>query len=243
MYKYVKRTADIVASFIGIVLLLPLLAVVGLWVKLESEGPILFKQKRYGKSQVPFDCLKFRTMYIDAPANSATADLMDARYYITASGRLLRRLGLDELPQLINVLKGEMSLIGPRPVVLAEKNLINEREKYGANDFTPGIGGWAQSNGRDELNYKTKARLDGEYAQNFGLHMDVSCIWRTVVAVFTSDGFKEGRIGDTPFKREVQRRTKQLPLHKRVVRKVKKTASARKAAKNSKVRGRSRINA
>lgn len=231
MYKYVKRTTDIVVSLISLVILSPVLLVIGLWVKIESEGPILFKQKRYGRNQVPFDCLKYRTMFIDAPANSATADLVDAKYYITTSGRILRRLGLDELPQLFNVLKGEMSLIGPRPVVLAEKKLIKEREKYGANDFTPGIGGWAQSNGRDEIDYKTKARLDGEYAQNFGLHMDVSCVWRTVIAIFTSDGFKEGQIGDTAFKRQVRARTKQLALHKRVVRKVKKTSKARKLAK------------
>jgi len=233
MYFKIKRCLDCVISLVGIIVLSPVFILLAAWVKLESEGPVFFRQKRYGKNKVPFDCLKFRTMYIDTPPNSATADLKNAEYYITRSGRLLRRIGLDELPQLFNVFKGDMSLIGPRPVVLSETKLIEERDKYGANKFLPGIGGWAQSNGRDELDYKTKARLDGEYAQNFGFHMDVSCAWRTVIAIFTSDGFKEGHIGDTAYKRQVQARTKQLALHKRVVRKVKKTASARKMAKVS----------
>lgn len=222
MYKSVKRTLDILASLIGLVLLAPLFVVLALWIKLESAGPVFFKQSRYGRDKVPFDCLKFRTMYEDTPANSPTRELKNSRQYITHSGRLLRRLGLDELPQLFNILGGDMSLIGPRPVVLAEKDLIAERDKYGANACLPGIGGWAQSNGRDEIDYKTKARLDGEYAQNFGFHMDMSCVWRTAVAIFTSRGFREGHIGDTPYKRHVQQNTKRITLSKRVVRRVKR---------------------
>ena len=222
MYKYVKRFLDIVVSIIGLILLMPIFIILAIWIKLESAGPILINQQRYGKNKIPFGCLKFRSMYEDTPPNSPTGELKNPHLYITVSGRIMRRLGLDELPQLINIIKGEMSLIGPRPVVLAEKNLITERDKYNANAMTPGIGGWAQSNGRDELDYKTKARLDGEYAQNFGWRMDISCIWRTIVAVFTSKGFREGNIGDTPYKRQVQQNVKRITLKKRITRKIKK---------------------
>lgn len=221
MYHHVKRTADVAVSLLLLVLLSPLLVVIAVWIKLESAGPIMFKQLRYGRNKVPFQCLKFRTMHEDCPPDSPTRDL-DSQNYVTFSGSILRRIGVDELPQLINILRGDMSLIGPRPVVLAEKDLIAERDKYGANDMTPGIGGWAQSNGRDEIDIKTKARLDGEYAQNFGLRMDISCIWRTFVAIFTSSGFKEGRIGDTPYKRQVQKNTHRITLIGRVARRVKK---------------------
>lgn len=222
MYRYAKRLLDLVFSVTSLVVLSPFLLITAIVIKLESAGPVLFKQQRYGKDKVPFWCLKFRTMYEDTPANSPTKDLKDSRRYITRSGKLLRRTGLDELPQLINILRGEMSLIGPRPVILAEKDLIEERDKYGANDFLPGIGGWAQSNGRDEIDYKTKARLDGEYAQNFGVTMDISCLWRTFIAIFTSNGFKEGGFGDTPYKRKVQRNTHRITFTGRVVRRVKK---------------------
>ncbi len=230
MYKYVKRCIDIASALIGLILLLPLFAMLGAVIALESRGPIFFRQQRYGKDKVLFMCLKFRTMTADAPANSATRDLENAHRYITASGRILRRLGVDELPQLINVVKGEMSLIGPRPVVLAEKDLIRERDKYGANAMVPGIGGWAQSNGRDEIDYKTKALLDGEYAQNFGWRMDLSCTWRTIVAIFTSSGFKEGHFGDTTYRKKVKERTRKIPLVKRTYRRVIEAAQTRKAS-------------
>ncbi len=222
MYKYVKRTLDILASLIGLVLLAPLFIILTVWIKLESAGPVFFKQSRYGRDKVPFNCLKFRTMYEDTPANSPTRELKNSHQYITHSGRLLRRLGLDELPQLVNILRGDMSLIGPRPVVLAEKDLIAERDKYDANAMTPGIGGWAQSNGRDEIDVREKARLDGEYAQNFGWRMDVSCLWRTAVAIFTSHGFKEGGFGDTPYKRMVAKNTHRITFTGRVIRRVKR---------------------
>lgn len=222
MYKYVKRIFDIVFSLVGLILLSPIFLVVAIWIKLESAGPIVIKQQRYGKNKKPFACLKFRTMYEDTPPNSPTNDLKNAHKYITPSGRFLRRSGLDELLQLINVLRGEMSLIGPRPVILAEKNLIAKRDNYNANAVKPGIGGWAQSNGRDELDDETKARLDGEYVQNLGIRMDISCIWRTFIAVFTSDGFREGKIGDTPYKKEVQQNTKRITLKERASRKITK---------------------
>ena len=191
--------------------------VIALWIKIESKGPVFFKQKRWGKNKSIFECYKFRTMTVEAPKNVATRDLKNSDKYITLSGRFLRRFGIDELPQLFNVLKGDMSLIGPRPVVLAEKDLINEREKYDANSCTPGIGGWAQSNGRDEIDIKEKARLDGEYAQNFGLRMDISCVWRTIVAIFTSDGFKEGCAEKDKYREEVSKNTKKISLFKRIV--------------------------
>lgn len=225
MYKHVKRLIDVIFSIVIIVVLSPLLLILAVWIKLESAGPILFKQARYGRDKVPFQCLKFRTMHEDTPPDSPTRNLTDSQHYITFSGRILRRTGFDELPQLINVLKGEMSLIGPRPVVLAEKDLIHERDKYGANSVLPGIGGWAQSNGRDEIDYKTKARLDGEYAQNFGWRMDASCLWRTVIAIFTSNGFKEGGFGDTAYKRHVQKNTKRITFTGRVVRRIKRDVS------------------
>lgn len=220
MYKYVKRILDIAVSFMGLVLLVPVFIVLAIWIKLESRGPVFFRQKRYGKDKVPFNCLKFRTMTIADSVGVATRDLKNAGDLITFSGRINRRLGIDELPQLFNVLKGEMSLIGPRPVVLSEKNLIAERDKYGANAMIPGIGGWAQSNGRDELDDKTKARLDGEYAQNFGWRMDFSCLWRTAVAIFTSDGFKEGHFGDDTYRKKVKKNTKKLSLPRRVYNKI-----------------------
>lgn len=226
MYASFKRVADVVFSLLTLILLAPVLLVVALWIKIESAGPILFKQKRYGKDKIPFECLKFRTMYEDTPPNSPTRNLKDSHQYITFSGKILRRTGFDELPQLINVLRGEMSLIGPRPVVLAEKDLIRERDKYGANAMVPGIGGWAQSNGRDEIDIKEKALLDGEYAQNFGWRMDVSCLWRTVVAIFTSSGFKEGGFGDTPYKRMVAKNTHRITFTGRVIRRVKRDVEA-----------------
>ncbi|NLA43247.1 sugar transferase [Candidatus Saccharibacteria bacterium] len=225
MYHHVKRTADVAVSLLLLVLLSPLLVVIAVWIKLESAGPIMFKQLRYGRNKVPFQCLKFRTMHEDAPSSSPTRSLKNSHNYITFSGKVLRRLGLDELPQLVNILRGDMSLIGPRPVILAEKDLIRERDKYGANAMTPGIGGWAQSNGRDTVGVKEKARLDGEYAQNFGWQMDISCIWRTAVAIFTSEGFKEGGFGDTPYRREVANNThkvKRISFVGRVVRRVKR---------------------
>lgn len=222
--KFLKRTLDVLFSVILLLILFIPFLLIALIIKLESAGPIMFKQLRYGRNKVPFECLKFRTMHEDTPSNSPTRDLKDSHFYITFSGRILRRTGFDELPQLINILRGDMSLIGPRPVVLAEKDLINERDKYGANAVTPGIGGWAQSNGRDEIDIKEKARLDGEYAQNFGWRMDFSCLWRTMIAIFTSNGFKEGGFGDTAYKRRVHNNTKRISFTGRVIRRVKKDA-------------------
>lgn len=211
MYKlYIKRALDVVFSCIALIVLSPLFLLIAITIKLSSRGPVFFKQERFGRNKRPFLCYKFRTMKSHTPPSIPTRLLHDGHLYITACGRLLRRFGIDELPQLINIARGEMSFIGPRPVILAETDLICERDKYGANACMPGIGGWAQSNGRDEISVKDKARLDGEYAQDFGLRMDMSCLWRTVVAIFTSSGFKEGHIGDTSYKHRVEKNTKKI---------------------------------
>lgn len=218
MYASVKRILDVGVSVVALIILSPLFIIVALIIKVDSPGGVFFKQKRSGKDRVPFMCYKFRTMSVDAPHNRATCELKGSKSYITRPGKILRRLGIDELPQLFNVLKGEMSLIGPRPVILKETKLLDERDKYGANAMVPGIGGWAQSNGRDEIDYKTKARLDGEYTQNFGWRMDASCVWRTVVAIFTSEGFREGGLGDDKYKKNVEVRTRVLHAHRYAIR-------------------------
>jgi len=210
--KYLKRYIDVTFAVLSVlVLALPLL-LVALVIKIESKGPVLFRQQRYGKDKVPFECYKLRTMHVFAPSDSPTRDLKDANSVITKSGRVLRRLGVDEMLQIVNILKGDMSFIGPRPVVLAETDLINERDKYGANSCMPGIGGWAQSNGRDEISVARKARYDGEYIQNFGIKMDISCLWRTCVAIFSSQGFREGHFGDTDYKHRAAVNTKKVRI-------------------------------
>ena len=192
MYAYIKHAGDIFVASISIILLLALFFFVAVIIKIDSKGPILFKQQRYGSNRRPFTIYKFRTMAVEAPDNCATGDLNKASSYITRSGKILRKLSIDELPQLINVLKGEMSLIGPRPVILRETDLINEREKYNANKCLPGITGWAQANGRDEISLSEKARLDGEYADNIGLMMDIRCILKTIETLIYAKGYREG---------------------------------------------------
>ena len=193
MYENIgKRTLDVViASIAAITLLLPMI-VVALWVKLDSDGPALFKQMRYGKNLVPFTVYKFRTMTVDAPSDMPTNSFKNAGAHITKSGKIMRKLSLDELPQLFNVLKGDMSIVGPRPVVLREASLIYLRAKVGANGVKPGITGWAQVNGRDELNDLLKSRMDGEYVNDFGFKMDLKCLWLTLWAVLSIKGQKEG---------------------------------------------------
>lgn len=173
------------------ILVLPM-AIVAVWVMVDSRGPILFKQLRSGRDRTPFLVYKFRTMSIDAPKNAPTNELKDAASFITRSGKIMRKLSLDELPQLFNVVKGEMSLVGPRPVVLNETNLLELRAAVAANDVKPGITGWAQVNGRDELNDIIKSRMDGEYVANFGFKMDVKCLVYTFAAVLSLKGHKEG---------------------------------------------------
>jgi len=193
MYQqFGKRTLDLTVATTALVILVLPMAIVAVWVMVDSRGPILFKQLRSGRNRTPFLVYKFRTMSIDAPKNAPTNELKDAASFITRSGKIMRKLSLDELPQLFNVVKGEMSLVGPRPVVLNETNLLELRAAVAANDVKPGITGWAQVNGRDELNDIIKSRMDGEYVANFGFKMDVKCLVYTFAAVLSLKGHKEG---------------------------------------------------
>ena len=191
-YLTVKRLLDFVLSLIGIVVLIPVFIIIGILIKVDSRGPVIFKQKRYGKNKEPFYIYKFRTMASDAPQNVATKDLNDSKKYITKIGAFLRRTSLDELPQLFNILLGQMTIVGPRPVVLKEENLIIARDLYGANDIKPGITGWAQINGRDLLSIEEKAKLDGYYVENMGFKMDIKCFFKTVKYVLKGEGILEG---------------------------------------------------
>ena len=191
-YLTVKRLLDFVLSLIGIVVLMPVFIIIGILIKVDSRGPVIFKQKRYGKNKEPFYIYKFRTMASDAPQNVATKDLNDSKKYITKIGALLRRTSLDELPQLFNILLGQMTIVGPRPVVLKEENLIIARDLYGTNDIKPGITGWAQINGRDLLSIEEKAKLDGYYVENMGFKMDIKCFFKTVKYVLKGEGILEG---------------------------------------------------
>jgi O-antigen biosynthesis protein WbqP len=190
--RYVKRPLDIMSASIIIVLTLPCTLIIAIIIKLESPGPVFFKHQRAGKDLKPFTVYKFRTMKTNAPKSSPTRHLKDSSRYITRSGRIMRKLSLDELPQLVNVIRGEMSIVGPRPLVLSEKDVFAERAKYGANSCTPGITGWAQVNGRDEVRPAEKAYLDGIYAQSFGPIMDLKCLLLTFSAVLSLKGHREG---------------------------------------------------
>ena len=190
-----KRFLAIVLSLLGILCLGWLLVLLSIAIKLDSPGPVLFKQKRIGRCKSHFYILKFRTMRTDTPKDMPTHLLADPQQYITRVGRFLRRTSLDELPQLFNILLGHMAIIGPRPALWNQFDLIAERDKYGANDVRPGLTGWAQINGRDELEIDVKAKLDGEYIQNLSFPFDVKCFLGTIKAVLCSDGVVEGGTG------------------------------------------------
>ena len=194
MYKrHVKQALDSLAALAALVVLLIPGLVIALWIKIDSPGPVFFKQKRVGKDKTHFMILKFRTMRTDTPKDVPTHLLQDPYAYITRSGRFLRKTSLDELPQLINILRGEMSFVGPRPALWNQFDLIERRDEVGANALRPGLTGWAQVNGRDELPIAVKARFDGEYAKNLGLYMDMRCVFRTLLEVFRGEGVVEGR--------------------------------------------------
>lgn len=199
MYPYIKRFTDTAVSLLSIVLLSPIFLLIALWVKLDSKGPVLFSQARYGKGRKVFYMYKFRSMYTAAPKHMPPNKFKDASSYITKAGNILRKTSLDELPQLFNILKGDMSLVGPRPgSAQNEEELAAERDKTGAFSVLPGITGWAQVNGRDELAHdiKEKAYMDGLYAKNFGAKMDLLCIMRTVETVLLMKGYQEGSAED-----------------------------------------------
>lgn len=196
-YPKIKRIIDFVLSFLGLVILSPVFLILILAIKLDSKGPVLFKQKRVGIHKTHFNILKFRTMRIDTPKDKPTHLLGDPDQYITRMGKFLRKTSLDELPQIWNILIGQMSIIGPRPALWNQYDLIEERDKYGANDVMPGLTGWAQINGRDELPIDVKARLDGEYVDRTGLGFDIKCFIGTFISVVKSDGVVEGGTGTT----------------------------------------------
>lgn len=195
MYLSIKRLMDIVLSLIGLIVLSPVFLILIVAIKLDSKGPVLFKQKRIGLYKKHFMILKFRTMRIDSPKDTPTHLLENPDQWITNIGKFLRKTSLDELPQIINILKGEMSIIGPRPALWNQYDLIEEREKYKANDVPVGLTGWAQINGRDELPIKVKAKLDGEYVRKIGVVMDVRCFFATIVSIAKSKGIVEGGTG------------------------------------------------
>lgn len=190
--KYGKRIIDVVLSLCGIIVLSPILLLLALWIKLDSKGPVFFRQKRMGKGKTYFFILKFRTMYADTPSDVPTHLLKDPQALITRSGRFLRKTSLDELPQMFNILAGQMSIIGPRPALWNQYDLIEERERLGANDVLPGLTGWAQVNGRDELPIPVKARYDGEYAQHVTFGFDVKIFFKTIGNVITGKDVVEG---------------------------------------------------
>jgi len=193
MYKnYVKNCLDFIISFCGLILLSPLFIIICIWIKLDSQGPILFKQQRIGKNKTHFYIYKFRTMSINTPKDVPTHMLLNPEQYITRAGKFLRKTSLDEIPQILNILKGEMSIVGPRPALWNQYDLIEERDDYHANDIKPGLTGWAQINGRDELEINDKAKLDGDYVKNMSFLFDVKCFFMTFGVVITSKGIVEG---------------------------------------------------
>lgn len=196
MYKrYLKRPLDFILSLMGLIVLSWLFIIIMIAIKMDSKGPVFFKQKRVGKNKKLFSIYKFRTMYVETPKEMPTHLLSNPDAFITKTGKFLRKTSLDELPQMINILKGEMAIIGPRPALWNQDDLIAERDKYGANDIRPGLTGWAQINGRDELEIDVKAKLDGYYVEHESFAMDVKCFFGTIVSVFKSDGVLEGGTG------------------------------------------------
>lgn len=194
--KYGKRGLDFLLSFCGIIVLLPVYALIALAIKIDDPGPILFRQKRVGNHKTHFMIMKFRTMKMNTPRDVPTHLLDNPQQYITRVGRILRKTSLDELPQIFQIFTGDMAVIGPRPALWNQFDLLEERDKYGANDVRPGLTGWAQINGRDELPIEEKARLDGEYVQKMSFLFDCKCFFGTILSVLKHDGVVEGGTGE-----------------------------------------------
>ena len=193
MYKrFGKRALDLLLSGLGLMVLSPLFLIISIAIKAEDPGPVFFRQKRVGIHKTYFNIVKFRSMRQDTPHDMPTHLLNDPQRWITKTGRFLRKTSLDELPQIAQIFTGKMSIIGPRPALWNQYDLIAQRDQYGANDITPGLTGWAQVNGRDELEIEEKARLDGEYAQNISFGMDMKIFWMTVKNVLRGSGVVEG---------------------------------------------------
>jgi O-antigen biosynthesis protein WbqP len=194
MYKsFFKRFLDIVLSGVALIFLIPFFIILAIMIKFDDPGPIFFTQKRVGKNKKYFQILKFRTMKTSTPKDCPTHMLEKPDFWITKVGHVLRKTSLDELPQIWNIFVGEMSIIGPRPALWNQNNLIEERDKYGANDITPGLTGWAQINGRDELPITVKAKLDGEYVKRLDFSFDIEIFFKTIFSVLRSEGIKEGK--------------------------------------------------
>jgi len=199
-YLKIKRIIDLFLSIIGLIVLSPIFLILIMAIKIDSRGPVLFKQKRIGIHKSHFYILKFRTMRIDTPKDMPTHLLENPEQYITKVGKFLRKTSLDELPQIFNIISGTMTIIGPRPALWNQYDLIQERDKYGANDVPPGLTGWAQINGRDELPIKVKANLDGEYVERMSFWFDTKCFFGTILKVLKSDGVVEGGTGKSGYK-------------------------------------------
>jgi len=193
--KFGKRLIDIVLSGCGILVLSPVYLILAAAIKIDDPGPVFFRQKRVGIHKTHFEILKFRTMKVSTPRDMPTHLLQNPQQYITRVGRVLRKTSLDELPQIFQIFTGKMSIIGPRPALWNQFDLIEERDKYGANDVRPGLTGWAQINGRDELPIDVKARFDGEYVRNISFAFDCKCFFGTILSVLKSDGVVEGGTG------------------------------------------------
>lgn len=197
MYKlFFKRLIDIVLSVIGIIVLALPMLIIAIVIKIDSPGPVLFKQKRIGIHKRTFFILKFRSMPITAPHDTPTHQLQNAEAMLSPWQRFMRKASIDELPQLFCIFVGQMSIIGPRPALWNQDDLIAERDKYGANDIKPGLTGWAQINGRDELEIPDKARLDGEYVEKMSFAFDCKCFFGTIKSVLKHDGVVEGGTGE-----------------------------------------------
>lgn len=191
-YLWFKRIFDIILSFIGLIVFLPLFLIIIILIKLDSKGPVFFKQKRFGRYKKYFYMYKFRTMHIDSPNNTPTHMLKNPEQWITKIGKFLRKTSLDELPQIINILKGDMSIIGPRPALWNQYDLVEERDKYNVYKLFPGLTGYAQINGRDKLPLAEKAKFDGYYAKHISLWLDIKIFLGTIIRIFNSDGVIEG---------------------------------------------------
>ncbi|MBQ8448192.1 MAG: sugar transferase [Clostridia bacterium] len=207
MYKhFFKRFIDIVLSFIGGIVLLPVFLIIAIAIVIDDPGPVFFRQKRVGKNKKLFWLHKFRSMKVKTP-DIPTHLLENPEQYITRVGKFLRKTSLDELPQVYDILFGKMSIIGPRPALWNQDDLIAERDKYGANDIKPGLTGWAQINGRDELEIPVKAKLDGEYVEKMSFGFDCKCFFGTITSVLKHDGVVEGGTGE--MKREAEEKEKE----------------------------------
>ena len=195
IFRLFKRISDFVLSLLGLIILSPLFLLLVIMIKLDSKGPILFKQKRVGRHKKHFNILKFRTMRIDTPKDTPTHLLKNPEQWITKVGRFLRKTSLDELPQIINILKGDMSIIGPRPALWNQYDLIEERDKWDCHKLYPGLTGYAQIHGRDELSIAQKAKLDGYYVKHMSLWLDIKIFFGTIFSIFKSEGVVEGGTG------------------------------------------------